>query len=59
MSANEIEKTQTPRCGHETSSGLCVRPLNHGHGHMSAEVLRVKTANAKADSNIRHRLDNF
>jgi hypothetical protein len=36
------------RCGAPTKSGPCVRPLNHGFGHMSQAVLDVKSANAKA-----------
>lgn len=45
--------TDTPaaekvKCGHETVSGACIRPLGHNFGHMSKAVLDVKSANAKA-----------
>lgn len=39
---------RSKRCGMNTASGPCVRPLNHPHGHMSQAVKDRKVANAKA-----------
>jgi hypothetical protein len=38
----------THRCGADTKSGPCIRPLNHPHGHMSAATRDAKVENAKA-----------
>lgn len=47
--AVETTAAKTPRCGHETKSGQCVRPEGHTpNGHMSKAVLDAKNANAKA-----------
>ena len=44
MSANETEKTTTPRCGKETASGPCLRPQGHpATGHASEKTLRNKS----------------
>lgn len=50
MSESSTEKA--PRCGHETASGPCIRPLNHPAGHMSQKVADTKRENAKAKRGV-------
>jgi hypothetical protein len=45
----ETTETTTPRCGHETKSGPCIRPAAHTpNGHMSKAVADAKRTNHAA-----------
>ncbi len=51
--ARENRGPKNDRCGEHTSSGPCVRPAGHPHGHMSQTVSDRKKANAKARRDAR------